>query len=84
LDKQLYSFDANTGKIVYETKTYNLAVAESLYDEGTIGQILYNTSSNSENVSYKTFLKKQNRTILAYPLNKLGELRSYFVTAKYY
>jgi hypothetical protein len=80
----LYSFDANTGKIVYETKTYNLAVVEGLYDEGPIGQILYNTSSNSENVSYETFLKKQNRTILAYPLNKLGELRSYFVTAKYY
>jgi len=85
LDKQLYSYNANTGKIVYETKTYNLAVAGRLEDDGAISsQILYSTSSNSENVSYETFLKKQNRTILAYPLNKLGELRSYFVTAKYY
>jgi hypothetical protein len=84
LDKQLYSFDADTGKIVYETKTYNVAVSEGLYDEGAISQVLYSTSSNSENVTYETFLKKQNRTIFAYPLNKLGELRSYFVTAKYY
>ena len=37
-----------------------------------------------QNVTYETFLNKQNRTIFAYPLNKLGELRSYFVTAKYY